>query len=488
MSLNGTVWAPIGPSPIDQGAISANGQVTAIAVHPSNANIIYIGTAWGGVWLTRDGGLTWIPIFDRAPSLGIGEPGGIAIDPIDPSIIYAGTSNRDGSQFSGEATQPPAGLFKSTDGGGSWVRLGSGYPSSAPSNASQFFNQVINVVIIDPANHLTVYLASNAGVFVSGDGGLNWTQGALPFGDVRSLVIDLTSAASARILYAGVVSAGVFRSNDGGQTWTSILSGATPVVANELNSAGILGGPARSVGKFIVALAPPTSPPALGGIQVLYATMEGRPLNRPRKPTDAPDPVGVFRSVDQGASWTLQTPPGSGIPPGTGMPLNTQGGYSFHMAVDPASPGDGLKDVIYIGAVGQARSTDSGQTFAALSGLHADTHAWTFSPQPGPFSIVYCGNDGGILQGDGRPRLHVPQWRRPADRLVLQPRRRAERLGERHPRRSPGQRHRHHGGRRGADVEDGRRRRRIRHRARRSEFDEGLRAEQRKYLQVHGQR
>jgi photosystem II stability/assembly factor-like uncharacterized protein len=401
MSLNGTVWAPIGPSPIDQGAISANGQVTAIAVHPSNANIIYIGTAWGGVWLTRDGGLTWIPIFDRAPSLGIGEPGGIAIDPIDPSIIYAGTSNRDGSQFSGEATQPPAGLFKSTDGGGSWVRLGSGYPSSAPSNASQFFNQVINVVIIDPANHLTVYLASNAGVFVSRDGGLNWTQGALPFGDVRSLVIDLTSAASARILYAGVVSAGVFRSNDGGQTWTSILSGATPVVANELNSAGILGGPARSVGKFIVALAPPTSPPTLGGIQVLYATMEGRPLNRPRKPTDAPDPVGVFRSVDQGASWTLQTPPGSGIPPGTGMPLNTQGGYSFHMAVDPASPGDGLKDVIYIGAVGQARSTDSGQTFAALSGLHADTHAWTFSPQPGPFSIVYCGNDGGIYKATG---------------------------------------------------------------------------------------
>ena len=75
MSLNGTVWAPIGPSPIDQGAISANGQVTAIAVNPNNSNIIYIGTAWGGVWLTRDGGDTWTPIFDRAPSLGVGEPG-----------------------------------------------------------------------------------------------------------------------------------------------------------------------------------------------------------------------------------------------------------------------------------------------------------------------------------------------------------------------------------------------------------------------------
>ena len=407
MSLNGTVWAPIGPSPIDETAIAgitANGQVTAVAIHPSNPNIIYIGTAWGGVWLTRNGSAaqpTWTPIFDKAPALGVGEPGGIAIDPVDPSIIYVGTSNRDGSQFSGEATQPPAGLFKSTDSGGSWVRLGSGYPSSAPSNANQFFNQIINIVFVDPANHLVVYLASNFGVFISNDGGLNWTQGALPGGDVRSLVMDLTSPPAARILYAGVSGVGIFRSINGGQTWTSILSGATPVVATELNSAGISGGPARSVGKFIVALAPPISPPIPTGIQVLYATVEGRPLNRPRQPTDAPDPVGVFRSTDQGLSWTLQTPHNAGIPPGSGMPLNTQGGYSFHMAVDPASPGDGINDIIYFGAVGQARSTDSGLTFTGLSGLHADTHAWAFAPQPGPFSVVYCGNDGGIFRATG---------------------------------------------------------------------------------------
>ncbi|CAN7461304.1 choice-of-anchor D domain-containing protein [Paraburkholderia hospita] len=400
MSLNGTVWAPIGPSPINQGSITANGQVTAIAVHPSNPSIIYIGTAWGGVWM-RNGGAAWTPIFDRAPALGIGEPAGIAIDPVDPNVIYVGTSNRDGSQFSGEATQPPAGLFKSTDGGGSWVRLGSGYPSNAPSNANQFFGQVINVVIVDPANHLVVYLATNTCVFVSGDGGLNWTQGALPgIVDVRSLVLDPTSPAGARILYAGVTGAGIFQSKDGGQTWTLILSGATPVVANELCPVPPCV-PGRSVGKFIVALAPPTSPPAAGGIQVLYATMEGQPLNRPRQPTDAPDPVGVFRSTDQGLTWTLQTPTGSGIPPGSGMPLNTQGGYSFHMSVDPASPGDGSNDIIYFGAVVQARSTDSGLTFVPLSGLHADTHAWTFVRQPGPFSIVYCGNDGGIYRSSG---------------------------------------------------------------------------------------
>ena len=397
MSLNGTVWAPIGPSPIDQGAISANGQVTAIAIHPTNPNIIYIGTAWGGVWLTRDGGDSWQPIFDRAPALGIGEPGGIAIDPIDPAIIYVGTSNRDGSQFSRESTQPPAGLFKSTDGGGSWVRLGAGYPASAPSNASQFFSQIINVVIVDPADHLVVYLASTSGVFVSRDGGLWWTPVAIPGGDVRSLVLDVTSPAAARVLYAGVTGAGVFRSSDGGQNWALILSGSTAVVANELCPAPPCI-PARSAGKFIVALAPPTAPPAATGIQVLYVTIEGRPVNRPPLPTDAPDPIGVFMSIDRGATWTRQTPAGAGISPGTGMPLNTQWGYSFHMAVDPASPGDGLHDIIYFGAVRQAKSVDSGATFAALNGLHADTHAWAFAPQPGPFSVVYCGNDGGIYR------------------------------------------------------------------------------------------
>src|SRR4051794_29880585 len=161
MSLNGTVWAPIGPSPIDQGAITANGQVTAIAVNPNNSNIIYIGTAWGGVWRTRDAGRHWTPIFDRAPALGIGEPGAIAIDPVDTNIVYVWTSNGGGSKFSGNPTQPPAGLFKSTDGGSSWIRLGSGYPTGPTSNANIFFNQVINVVIVDPANHSTVYLASS---------------------------------------------------------------------------------------------------------------------------------------------------------------------------------------------------------------------------------------------------------------------------------------------------------------------------------------
>ena len=461
MSLNGTVWAPIGPSPIDQGAISANGQVTAIAVSPNNPNIIYIGTAWGGVWLTRDGGDTWTPIFDRAPALGVGEPGALAIDPIDTNVVYVGTSNRDGSQFSGEATQPPAGLFKSTDAGASWVRLGSGYPSSAPSNAAIFFRQVINVVIVDPANSQIVYLASNSGLFVSTDGGVNWTKGVAPAGDVRSLVLDPTSPAGARILYAGITGSGVFQSTDGGLHWTSVLNATTPAVAGKLAGGGF--------SKVVVALAPPPTP-AVVGIQVLYATMVGT--------AGAPDPLGLFRSTDQGNTWNAQA--------AAGLPGTTYGGYSFHMAVDPVSPGDGVGDIIYYGTLGQARSTDAGASFVGLTGLHADTHSWAFAPQPGPLSVVYCGNDGGIFRCIERRQLHVAQRRWPSGRALLQPRRQEGRDGERHPRRPPGQRHRNDCGRDRPDLEDGRRRRRLRRRARRASREAGLRQEQRHDPPVDG--
>src|ERR1051325_5522343 len=224
MPITGTVWAPIGPSPIAEGGNQDNGLVSTIAINPNNPQVIYIGTAGGGVWRTDDGGQHWKPIFDRQLSLGIGEPGGIAIDPNNTSVLYVGTSGR-------ITRQPAAGLFKSTDAGGSWIRLGSGFPWGNTGNANQFAGQWINIVMVDPTNSSTVYLASTSGVFRSTDGGQNWTLGTNGFGDVRTLVIDGTSPAGARRLYAGISGRGVFRTNDGGQTWTQILSPSTPVVA-----------------------------------------------------------------------------------------------------------------------------------------------------------------------------------------------------------------------------------------------------------------
>src|SRR5215204_1235151 len=94
MSLTGTVWAPVGPSPMTEGTLGANGVTTAIAINPNNSNIIYQGTAGGGVWRTNDGGVTWTPLFDRQLALGIGGPGALAIDPNNTDTLYVGTSPR----------------------------------------------------------------------------------------------------------------------------------------------------------------------------------------------------------------------------------------------------------------------------------------------------------------------------------------------------------------------------------------------------------
>ncbi len=381
MSLNGTVWAPVGPSPIAEGSGADNGMVTAIAVNPSNSNTIYIGTTAGGVWRSRDGGLSWTPLFDRQLAIGVGEPGGVAIDPTNTDVIYAGTSQRnllgDANPTFFNAPDPAPGMFKSLDGGASWVQLGAGFPASNNGNAlSTFLNNNINVIIVDPATPSTVYCAASNGVWISGDGGQNWTFGANSGGDVRSLVLDPTSPAGSRILYAGVSGRGVFSSADGGASWSAILTGATPVVA------AAIGPPPHGFNKTIVALAPPTATPNPGGVQVLYATLEGTGAG-------VNDPIGLFLSTNQGATWTQRA--------ATSMPTRTQGGYSFHMAVDPASPGDGANDIIYFGCVGQARSTNSGTTFTTLTGIHADTHAWGFAPQPSPTpTIVFVGTDGGI--------------------------------------------------------------------------------------------
>jgi len=365
----------MGPSPIQQGTSHVNGRVSAIAVHPYNPNVIYLGASGGGVWRTINGGATWRPLYDQQVSLGVGEPSAIAIDPSDTNTMYVGTSARFVLNLS-------KGILKSTDGGGSWIVLGDGFPADNVGNADNLFaGQFINTIIVDPANSNVLYLGATNGLFRSTDAGRNWTPGTNGGGDARSLVLDTSTPAGARRLYAGVSSSGVRQSTDGGQTWTQILNSATPAVSTALGAGGF--------GHVVVALAPPTSPPNANGVQVLYVTMTGFSAAPPAAPT--PDPVGIFLSTDQGVNWVQQT--------ATGLPSGTQGGYDLTMGVDPASPGDGAGDIIYYGAVGHRKSTDAGATFSSIDfGQHPDSHTnWVFFPQPSPTpSIVFEGNDGGI--------------------------------------------------------------------------------------------
>ena len=209
MSLSGTVWAPIGPSPMKENGGRDNGLVTAIAVNPNNANVLYLGTAQGGVWRSDDGGNTWTPLFDRQLSLGIGEPAGIAIDPNNTDVVYVGASGRVGAIEPGTISQPSAGLFKSTDGGASWIAMGSGYPAGNTGNANQFVKKAINVIIVDPDPASgVIYLADQSAVLTSTDGGQNWTAASGIAGDTRSLALDFSTPTNARILFAGVAGKG----------------------------------------------------------------------------------------------------------------------------------------------------------------------------------------------------------------------------------------------------------------------------------------
>ncbi len=92
-----TSWTEIGPNPIPNGQVytspqlPVSGRTIAIAIHPTNPNIVYVGTAQGGLYRSINGGTTWVPMLDNAMSLAIGA---VAISPSQPETIYVGTGEQ----------------------------------------------------------------------------------------------------------------------------------------------------------------------------------------------------------------------------------------------------------------------------------------------------------------------------------------------------------------------------------------------------------
>lgn len=389
-SLSGVTWKPIGPDPIDAGGnVFWNGRVNSITINPNNASQIYIGTTGGGVWKTNDAGAHWTPLTDHEPMLAIGEPAAVAMDPSHTDTIYVGSSsavnNSTGAQ--GVALNTTLGILKSTDGGGSWITLGSGFPAGNTGNANQFAGTDIYAIVVDPADSNILYLAGSLGLWTSNDGGQNWTQGTNGgIGTAQSLVLDLSSAPGSRVLYAGVNGSGVWKTSDGGASWTQVLSTSTPAIkAQLLTHVAPPPASAPGIGKVAVTLAPVTAANP-GGTPPIYITIEGN--NGDFVPTPYTQILGIFESTDGGGSWTLRNAGGT---------LKCQCFYTNTIAADPGSPGDGATDIIYWGGTNDFRSADSGATFSDVTNnVHADSHAWAFVPQASPPSIVYAGNDGGI--------------------------------------------------------------------------------------------
>ena len=138
---------------------SGSGRITSIVIHPKHRNVIYIGTALGGVWKTEDGGRNWITTSDYAPSLAIGA---LVMDPNHPDILYAGTGEGNNAWSETIGRRNPrsyygCGILKTTDGGEKWRLLGG---IDNPFNGASFYRIAIN-----PSNSSLIFAATSYGLF-----------------------------------------------------------------------------------------------------------------------------------------------------------------------------------------------------------------------------------------------------------------------------------------------------------------------------------
>ncbi len=181
-------WSPCrGP----EGAV-----IDAIAIDPTNSEILYIGTDADGVYKSTDGGENWIAANSGITNNNIRA---LKINPQSAATVYAATSS--------------GGVFRSTDGGGSWAEVNSGLA-----------NLNIVALAIKTDSPSTVYVATNTGgVFRSTDGGESWSaiNSGLTNLNARSLAINPQTPAT---IYAGTQGGGIFKTTDAGDTWSSIFS------------------------------------------------------------------------------------------------------------------------------------------------------------------------------------------------------------------------------------------------------------------------
>ena len=163
-------WKAIGPAPIPNGqttgiTTAVSGRTTAIAVHPTNPNIAYVGTAQGGLYRTLDGGTTWTPLLDGALSLAIGS---VAISPSDPTIVFVGTGE---SEFSADSFFG-VGIYRITTADTTPVVAGP--LNSDGAGGDVFTGRSVSEIMVHPTNPNIIFASTTSGI-----GGLSGSQPAI---------------------------------------------------------------------------------------------------------------------------------------------------------------------------------------------------------------------------------------------------------------------------------------------------------------------
>jgi photosystem II stability/assembly factor-like uncharacterized protein len=172
-------------------------QISSLAIDPSSASTAYVGTLSTGIFKTTDAGGHWTPLSTPMGKLP-GQVGDMAVNPSSPGTVFA-------------VINGPPGVFKSTNGGVSWMGANTGLTETA-----------FSAIAIAPSAPTTMYAGSfNGKAFRSDNGGASWTlaSGGLGASQIVSLAVDPVDSL---VVYAGVLTAGLYKSTTGGQSWTRI--------------------------------------------------------------------------------------------------------------------------------------------------------------------------------------------------------------------------------------------------------------------------
>lgn len=403
-------WAELGPAPIPNGQTEGrvdpvSGRVTTMVVDPTDSNILYVGTAQGGVWRSLDGGVTFAPIFDGAQSLAIGA---LTIDPVDHTRLWVGTGepNASADSFAG------VGLYRVDSANTSPVLNGPINPARSyndtgnnPQVVPVFNGRSISKILVDPLDPNVVFVTTAGGVIgIGGDTPFGGTppRGLLglyrlsaatgPFAAIGAEKIAVSTAGSLDLPNTGNRAATDMVFDPADPTFNTLLvwinGNAAAGDGGAYRSTNALGSPATSV-TFTQTVVTATS--GVRGAFSIYLPVTGPAVVYAA--TGESTNGRVRRSIDGGVTWPTTLTAAGGYCGG-------QCFYNVAMAVVPGAAT--TTDRIHIGGnvTGSgtrlhARSIDGGTTFVNLAtGLHADTHFIYVDPTTP--TTVYHGNDGGL--------------------------------------------------------------------------------------------
>lgn len=371
-----TQWSSIGPNNI-------GGRSISFAIHPVDTATLFMGSASGGLWKSTTGGIganAWTLINTGFPSNAVGS---IAIDSINPNVMYIGTGENYGYQYSLNGLNIRItrgmygiGILKTTNGGSTWTKT---------LDWSYNNQRGVWAVVINPKNSNTVYAGTTEGVWKTLNAGATWTQ-ILNYQMVMDLKLNPVDTSTLFVSVGNLSNnipnsnVGIYRSTNAGASWGKLSDGAH-------------GLPTFWSGKTTLAM-------YKGNPNTVYASIANDPTNTSNSY------VGLYATTDGGNTWTQKYNNTSF--------MTNQGWYNNAILIKSNDP-----NYIMVGNLDVYRSANGGTSFSITSNWslwnsgatppgqpesgatnfsHADQHYFASNPKdPNKF---YSITDGGLYRSN----------------------------------------------------------------------------------------